>query len=227
MSQNNLTRNVAYDNPTAVARQGFWLGAPAAGSGGVSPNKFQAWTAAIVWGVRFRTTTAGTSTYTVSGTATNPATQFSVIYITNTNTTGTAVTLATTTVGPFTVGGTATAGTNAFVGGQGGGIAGGYNGPYAINTLGGTNTSLTWGTLSYIAYPGTATGSQIQVGYPGGQNIGIGGLPVNEGDQVYVVSGTDATAVIDAWLEYSVAPGPGPALGGVARIGDNPGNITA
>lgn len=227
MSQNNQTRNIAYDNATAVARQGFWLGAPAAGASGVSPNKFQAWAACVLWGVRFRTTTPGTSTYTVSGTTTSPATQFSVIYITNTNTTGTAVTLGTNTIGPFTVGGTGTAGANAFVGGQGGGLAGGYNGPYAVNTLGGTNTSLTWGTNTYIAAPGTATGSQIQVGYPGGQNIGLGGLPVNEGDQVYVVSGTDATAVVDAWLEYSVAPGPGPGLGAVPRSYDAPGNLTA
>jgi hypothetical protein len=227
MSQNNQTRNVAYDNPTAVARQGFWLGSPAAGASGVSPNKFDAWASLVVWGVSFRTTTAGTSTYTVSGTATSPATQFSLIYITNTNTTGTAVTLGTNTIGPFTIGGTSTAGTNAPVGGLAGGIAGGWQGPYALNTLGGTNTSLTLGTNTYIAYPGTATGSQIQVGYPGGQNIGIGGLPVNQGDQLYVVGGTDATAVIDAWLQYSVAPGPGPALGAVAPIGQPAGVIIA
>lgn len=227
MAQNNQTRNVAYDNAAVLARQGFWLGAPAAGASGVSPNKFNVWAASILWGVRFRTTTPGTSTYTVSGVATSPATQFSVIYITNTNTTGTAVSLATSTIGPFTVGGTSTAGTNAAVGGQGGGLAGGYNGPYAVNTLGGTNTSLTWGTNTYIAAPGTATGSQIQVGYPGGGNIGLGGLPINEGDQVYVVSGTDATAVIDAWFEYSAAPGPGPGLGAVPRPYDAPGNFTA
>lgn len=227
MSQNNQTRNIAYDNPTAVTRQGFWLGQNTAGSGAVSPNKFSVWAASVLWGVRFRTITPGTSTYTVSGSATSPATQFSVIYITNTNTTGTAVTLGTNTIGPFTVGGTSTAGTNAPVGGQGGGLAGGYNGPYAVNTLGGTNTSLVWGTNTFISPPGTATGSQIQVGYPGGQNIGIGGLPINEGDQVYVVEGTDATAVVDAWLEYSVAPGPGPGLGGVPRPYDAPGNLTA
>src|SRR5262249_33299554 len=151
MSQNNQTRNVAYDNPTAVARQGFWLGANTAGSGAVSSNKFNAWAACILWGVRFRTTTPGTSTYTVSGSATSPATQFSVIYITNTTTTGTAVSLAPNTIGPFTIGGTGTANANAPVGGQGGGLAGGYNGPYAINTLGGTNTSLTWGTNTFIA----------------------------------------------------------------------------
>jgi hypothetical protein len=227
VSQSNQTRNVGYDSAVAVARQAFWLGANTAGSGTTSANKFQAWAASILWGIRFRTTTAGTSTYTVSGVATNPATQYNLIYITNTNTTGTAVSLSTTTLGPFTVGGTSTAGTNAPVGGQGGGLPGGYTGPYAVNTLGGTNTSLPWGTLTYIAAPGTATGAQIQVGYPGGQNIGLGGLPINEGDQLYLVNGTDLSAVVDAWLEYSVAPGPGPGLGAVPRIGDAGGNLTA
>jgi len=227
VSQNNQTRNVAYDNAAAIARQAYALGANSAGSGNATANKFYAWAALALYGVTFCPTTAGTSTYTVSGTATNPATQMSLIYITNTNTTGTAVTLGTTTIGPFTIGGTSTAGTNAPVGGQGGGIAGGYQGPYAVNTLGGTNTSLTWGTNSYIAYPGTATGSQIQVGYPGGQNIGLGGLPVNPGDVIYCVNGTDATAVTQVILQYSLAPGPGPGLGAVQRIGDAAGNIIA
>jgi hypothetical protein len=226
MSQNNQTRNVSYDNATAVARQAAQLAANSAASGSVS-GKFYAWASLVVWGVTLVTSTAGTSTYTVSGSATSPATQVSAIYITNTNTTGTAVTLGTTTIGPFTLGGTGTAGANAPVGGQGGGLAGGYNGPYALNTLGGTNTSLTWGTNSYIAAPGTATGAQIQVGTPGGQNVGLGGLPMNPGDVLYFVNGTDATAVFVPIIQYSVAPGPGPALGGVAPVGQAPGVIVA
>lgn len=226
MSQSNQTRNIAYDNPTALTRQGVQLAANTAGSGSTS-GKFYAWASMVLWGVTFATVAAGTSTYTVSGTATNPATQMSLIYITNTNTTGTAVSLGTTTIGPFTVGGTATAGINAYVGGQGGGIAGGYNGPYAINTLGGTNTSLTWGTNTYVALPGTATGSQMQVGVPGGQNVGLGGLPINPGDVLYLVNGTDATASIVPILQVSVAPGPGAGLGSVSPIGQAPGNIVA
>ncbi len=225
MSQNNATRNCGYDNAAAVARTFFALGANSAGSGNATANKFTVDAAMILYGIFCRDTTAGTSTYTVSGTATNPATTMSVIYITNTNTTGTAVSLATTTIGPFVVGGTGTAGANAPVGGQGGGLPGGYNGPYAVNTLGGTNTSLTWGTLTYIAAPGTATGSQIQVGQPGGQNVGLGGLPMNPGDQVYCVNGTDATAVTDVTLLMAYAPGPGPGLGAVQRIGDAAGNF--
>lgn len=225
MSQSNQTRNVAYDNPTAVTRQAFDFGQNTAGANAALPNKFFAWASLVLWGVTLFDVTAGTSTYTVSGTATNPATQVSLIYITNTNTTGTAVSLSTTTLGPFTLGGTSTAGTNAPVGGQGGGIAGGYNGPYALNTLGGTNTSLPWGTATYVT--GTATGAQIQVSPPGGGGVGLGGLPVNPGDVIYMVQGTDTTAVTRATLQYSVAPGPGPALGGVAPIGQASGNITA
>ena len=210
MSQNNLTRQVPYDHASVVARLAAQLTANTAGSGSIS-GKFIAWTQLQVYGVTFGVTTPGTSTYTVAGTATSPATQISAIYITNTATN--SVALSTTTIGPFTVGGTTTAGTNvAFGGSYGGGlggiggVAGGFQGPYALNTLGGTNTSLTWGTNTYIAAPGTATGSQVQVGYPGGGNVGIGGLPMNPGDQLYFVMGTDTTAGIVPVVQYGVQP---------------------
>jgi hypothetical protein len=226
MSQSNLTRNVAYDNPAALARLAKDLTVNSAGSGSVSASKFYAWASAVLYGVTFSTIAAGTSTYTVSGVATSPATQVSLIYITNTNTTGTAVSLGTSTIGPFTIGGTGTAGTNAPVGGQGGGLVGGYQGPYAVNTLGGTNTSLAWGTNTFVS--GTATAAnQIQSGTPGGANVGLGGLPINPGDVLYCVNGTDATATWVATLQYALAPGPGPALGAVAPIGQAPGNLVA
>jgi hypothetical protein len=193
MSINNTVRQVAYDNPSAITRQVAQLTANTAGSGSLS-GKFYAWAALTVYGVTFATVTAGTSTYTASGTATSPATQFSLIYITNTNTTGTAVTLGTSTIGPFTVGGTGALGSN--VGsllGFGGGVAGGYTGPYAFNTLGGTNTTLAWGTQTFTSS-----------GYPGGQGIGLGGLPVNPGDVLYFVGGTDATASVVPILQYSL-----------------------
>lgn len=190
MSQNNAVRQVAYDNPAALTRQAFQT-VQAAGSGGVSTTKFTAWAALQVYGATFGVTTPGTSTYTVSGTATVGA-QISAIYITNTNTTGTAVTLGTTTIGPFTVGGTGATGTNVSVGGFGGGVAGGYTGPYALNTLGGTNTSQVFGTNTMTA------------GYPGNSGVGFGGLPMNPGDQLYFVNGTDATAVLVPILQYSL-----------------------
>ena len=201
MSQNNAVRSVAYDNPTTVARVSDQLAANSAGSASLS-GKFYAFTQLQLYGVTIAVTTAGTSTYTVSGTAVNPATQFSLIYITNTNTTGTAVSLGTTTIGPFTVGGTST---QTFVGGTSAGIAGGWAGPFAVNTLGGTNTSLTWGTNTFVTTGNPAAG-QTQVGYPGGQNQGYGGLPVNPGDQIYLVNGTDATAVYVGMLQFSVQP---------------------
>ena len=200
MSQNNSVRSVAYDNPTTVARVSAQLAANLAGSGSLS-GKFYAFTQLQLYGVTFAVTAAGTSTYTVGGTATNPAAQFSLIYITNTNTTGTAVSLGTNTIGPFTIGGTST---RTAVGGTSGGIAGGWQGPYAVNPLGGTNTSLVWGTNTFVTT--AAAAGQTQVGYPGGQNIGFGGLPVNPGDQIYLVNGTDATAVVVPILQFSVQP---------------------
>lgn len=194
MAQNNLTRQVWYDNPSVLARIGVQLAQNSAGSGSTS-GKFVAWTKMIVWGVTFMTVTAGTSTYTVAGTATSPATQMSALYVSNTNTTGTAVSLATNTVGPFTIGGTSTAGSNVSVGGTSGGIAGGYQGPYAINTLGGTNTTQAWGTQTFTA---------SNAGPPGSTGIGLGGLPMNEGESIQFVMGTDATAVIIPVLQVSV-----------------------
>lgn len=203
MSVNNTQRSLPYDHPAVLARYKETLAANSAGSGNAT-GKFRAHAALQVYGATFCCVAAGTSTYTVSGTATSPATQLSAIYITNTATN--SVALATTTIGPFTVGGTSTTGTNVQVGGVGGGVAGGYNGPYALNTLGGTNTSETWGTNTYIAPPGTATGSQQQVGVYGGGNIGLGGLPMNPGDVLYFVNGTDTTATTEVELQWGYQP---------------------
>lgn len=201
MSLNNANRTLPYDHPGVQARLSAQLTANTAGSGNAS-GKFYAWTQLQVYGVTFVTITAGTSTASYNGTATNPCTVMNAIYITNTNTTGTAVSTSTQTIGPFIIGGTSTAGQNN-VGGTSGGIAGGYQGPYALNTLGGTNTSEAWGTNTYVT--GTATGSQVQSGYPGG-GVGFGGLPMNPGDQLYFVNGTDLTAVSVPVLQYGLAP---------------------
>lgn len=187
-----VTRSLSYDNATYVTRQSAQLAVNVAGSGSVSATKFFAWTQLVVYGVTFATVAAGTSTYTVNGTATSPATQVSALYVTNTNTTGTAVTLGTNTVGPFTIGGTSSTGANVSVGGLQGGIAGGWQGPYAINTLGGTTTTQTWGLTTFTASP------------PGGNNAGQGGLPMNPGDVLSFVNGTDATATWIAIIQYAV-----------------------
>jgi hypothetical protein len=192
---NTVTRSYAYDNPSYLTRQSSSLGT-IAGSGGASTTKFIAFTQMTVWGVSFFPITAlGSSTYTVNGVSTTSAMSAYAVFVANTNTTGTAVTLATTTVGgastgPFYIGGTGAAGTNVNVPGVGA-IAGGYW-RYAINTLGGTNTTLAWGTTTYSS------------GYPGGGAAGIGGLYMNPGDTFYVVAGTDATGTSSHILEYSI-----------------------
>ena len=195
-NSNVVVRNDAYDNATYLTRQSQALTANAAGSGSTS-GKFVAWTNLIVYGATFFTTTAGTSTYTVNGTATNPATGCYALFVTTTATG--SVALSTTTLGaaatPWAViGGTSTTGANVNVGGIGGGVAGGYNGPYALNTLGGTNTSQVWGTATYSA------------GIPAGNVAGQGGVYMNAGDTLQFVNGTDATAVYQAVVQYSIAP---------------------
>lgn len=208
MSLNNVNRTVPYDHPAVQTRQSAQLAVNSAGSASTS-GKFYAWTQLQVYGVTFAVTTPGTSTYSYNGTATNPATVMSAIYISNTNTTGTAVSTSTQTIGPFIIGGTSTAG-QGNVGGTSGGLGGGYQGPYALNTLGGTNTSQVWGTTTYLT--GTATGAnQVQSGYPGG-GVGLGGLPMNPGDELYFVMGTDATAVVIPILQYGLAPTAGTIL---------------
>lgn len=191
---NTVTRTLAYDDPSYVTRQSISLGT-ITGSGGTSTTKFIAFTQLTVFGVTFFPVTAlGSSTYTVNGTATTSAQSAYAVFITNTNTTGTAVTLATTTVGgastgPFYIAGTGSTGANVNVPGIGG--LGGYS-KYAINTLGGTNTTMPWGTLTYTS------------GYPGGNAAGVGGLYMNPGDQFYIVAGTDATGTASHVLEYQI-----------------------
>jgi hypothetical protein len=191
---NVVIRTVAYDNPSYVTRQSASLGT-ITGSGGTSTTKFTAFTQLTIWGVTFFPVTAlGSSTYTVNGTSTTSAMSAYAVFIANTNTTGTAVSLATTTVGgastgPFYVGGTGAAGSNVNVPGVGG-LGGWWK--YAVNTLGGTNTTMAWGTTTYSANPA------------GGNQAGQGGLYMNPGDQFYVVAGTDATGTSSHILEYSI-----------------------
>ena len=202
MSNSNALKSLGYDNPSYLTRQSAQLAANTAGSGNTS-GKFYAHAALTVFGVTFMTLTAGTSTYTVGGTATAQACQFSAIYISNTSTT--TVALTTNTVGGFTIGGTAPSAQTSGVGAvQGiGGLAGGFQGPYAINTLGGTNTSQVWGSNTYVTFTPTTT-AQVQASPPGGNAAGFGGLPMNPGDVLYFVNGTDATAIVIPVVQYSL-----------------------
>jgi hypothetical protein len=63
-----------------------------------------------------------------------------------------------------------------------------------LNTLGGTNTTMPWGTTTYLP------------GYAGGNAAGIGGVYMNPGDQLYFISGTDATWAGQVAVQYQVAP---------------------
>ena len=202
MSITNALKSLGYDNPSYLTRQSAQLAANSAGSGALT-GKFYAHAALQLFGVTFMTLTAGTSTYTVGGTATAQATQFSAIYISNTSTT--TVALTTNTVGAFTIGGTASSAQTTNVANvQGiGGLAGGFQGPYAINTLGGTNTSQVWGTSTVVTFAPT-TAAQVQVSPPGGNAAGFGGLPMNPGDVLYFVGGTDATAIVIPVIQFAL-----------------------
>ena len=95
-------KNMAYDHPAYLAREVISLPVSTSGSGATF-GKFTAFTSMLVMSIGVSIQAAGTSTYTLSGTATNPASQFSVIRVTNTSTT--TIALSTSTFGPFTVGG--------------------------------------------------------------------------------------------------------------------------
>ena len=188
-----ILRSLAYDNPSYLTRQSYTV-TIAVGSTATS-GKFYAFSQLTVWGFTVIPTAIGTSTYTVNGSATTSAQALTAYFVTNTNTTGTAVTLTTATVGsntgPYVVGGLAAAPTtNVNVPGIGG--LGGYW-KYSLNTIGGTNTSQVVGTNTYVS------------AYAGGNASGQGGIYMNPGDVLYFISGTDATATESVIIEYSLA----------------------
>jgi|ERR1700733_1074492 len=192
-NSNVVTRSMGYDNPTYLTRQSYAMALTSAGSAQTT-GKFFAWTQLTLCGVTFNVGAIGTSTYTVNGTATTSCGSYYALFVANTNTTGTAVSLATTTLGaaatgPFYIGGTGAAGTNVNVPGVGG--VGGYW-RYSFNTLGGTNTTQAWGTATY------------SLGMPGGGQTS-GGVYMNPGDYITFIGGTDATFTTVPVIEYSVA----------------------
>ena len=174
---NSVIKSMAYDNPAYLAR-GSFTSIMTAGSAGVSA-KFVAHANLLLFSLNTYTTIVGSSTYTGGlyggPSGVNPttgvavlATQLNLIRITNTAAAGATVSLSTSTVGPFTVGGS-------FLG------AGGT----ATNQVGGSN----WFPLN------TATGSG-----------GLNGLAINQGDQIYIVNGTDASAVELINIDYQIQP---------------------
>ena len=171
------TKSMAYEHPTYVVRQALPL--PVTVANTISA-KFTAWTAMLVMSITLTTQVAGTSTttFTATGTATTatPTAQFNAYRVYNTGSLGGAIALATTTYGPFAVGGTAVntnaaalgVSTAAGVYGQGGVVGGSVTTPI--------NTALTGG-----------------------------GIAINQGDQFYILP-VDATyTALPSW-EVGVLP---------------------
>jgi hypothetical protein len=117
-----VQKTMAYDHAAYISRAAFNVTPASAGSGAAS-GKFYAFTQLQLMSVSFAVTTAGTSTYTVGSTATSPATQASVLVVQNTS--STSIALATSTYGPFTIGGPLGTATGGFLN-------------YAVNTATGT-----------------------------------------------------------------------------------------
>ena len=178
-------KNMAYDHPTYTARQQQLLGVVAAGNGGVTPSWFAPFNLQL-YGVSYGMTIAGTSTATITGAAAPAGATavevngqaFNVVRVYNTATATTiAPALATATYGPFIA-------ANLFANGTWTGAVG-DSGQYAVNSA---------------QYVGTSTIAA---------NSGLanaGGIPINAGDRLYVVTGTDATAVCSYALDYNIQP---------------------
>lgn len=179
------TRNMAYDHPAYTNRLVHAFTPAAAGAGGVS-QKFVAFTALTIFALLATAAATGSSTYASlwNGTATIPtgvgAQTYSLIRIFNTAAAGATPALGTATYGPF--------------------MLSLYDGT-------GTNTQTNSSKPGFSNYVqlfnanGTST-AQVQAG----TNTGNGGFQVNQGDQLYVVQGTDATAVGAYALEYGLTP---------------------
>lgn len=174
-------RSMGYDHPAYTARQAKDFAAPAAGSAATT-SKFVAFANLQIYAVNaLMVTSGGTSTYTAwNGTATVTAIgaqTFSVIRVYNTATAGAAPGLNTSTYGPF--------------------VASLYNGTATATQ---TNSTAT-GLFNNVPLFGSGTGTA-----QAGTNTGSGGFSVNQGDMIYVVQGTEATATLAYALEFSITP---------------------
>lgn len=194
MSLPQTSKSMGYDHPVYLARLVHQFPNLTAGSAATS-SKFVAFTNMLVYSISaVLATSGGTSTYTNwNGTSTVTAIgaqTFSLVRIFNTATAGATPVLGTATYGPFVqslYNGTATGTqTNSTASGL-------YNNVELFNS----NLSTYSGTI----IGGTNTG-QIQVG----ANLGTGGVPIQQGDQLYIVQGTEATAVGAYSLEYGILP---------------------
>lgn len=147
-----------------------------AGSGGVS-GKFVAHANMLLFGLNAYTTTAGTSTYT--------ATQY---YNYAGSSTAATVHVNASQLSLIRITNTASAGVAPS-------LSTSTIGPFYVDTLfaNGTATGQI-GAVAQVAL-NTSTGS-----------AGLNGLSINQGDQIYVVNGTDTSSVNLITIDYSVLP---------------------
>ena len=172
-----VTKNMAYDNPAYLVR-GSFSSIMAAGSGGVS-GKFVAHANLQLYALTTYTVTAGTSTYT-GGLYGGPS---------GVNSTS-GVAVAATQLSLIRITNTASAGATIA-------LSTTTVGPFTVGGVflgaGGTATNQVG---AYNRFPlNTSTGS-----------AGFGGLAINLGDEIYIVNGTDTTAVELVNISYQIAP---------------------
>ncbi len=171
-------KSMAYDNPAYISR-GTFNGIMTAGSGGVS-TKFNAFANMLLFSLNTISTIVGTSTYT-GGLVGGPS---------GVNAT-TGVAVAATQLSLIRITNTASAGATIA-------LSTTTVGPFTVGGVflgaGGTATNQTLANNSYAL--NTTAGT-----------AGLGGLAINQGDQIFIVNGTDATAVELVSIDYQVLPG--------------------
>ena len=167
---------MAYDNAAYIAR-GAYTSVTAAGSGGVS-GKFVAHANLLLFSLSAFTTVASTSTYT--------ATQY-YNYGGSTNTSAT-VHVNASQLSLIRITNTAAAGVAPA-------LSTSTIGPFYVDTLyaNGTATGQI-GSTAQVAL-NTSTGS-----------AGLNGLAINQGDQIYIVNGTDTSSVNLVTIDWQVTP---------------------
>lgn len=171
-------KSMAYDHPAYTGR-GQFTGIMTAGSAGAS-TKFVAYANMLLFGLTTFTTILGTSTYT-GGLLGGPS---------GVNPT-TGVAVASTQLSLIRITNTAAAGATIA-------LSTSTIGPF---TVGGV----------FLGAGGTATNqvgasNQFALNTTAG-TAGLGGVQINQGDQVFIVNGTDATAVELVTIDYQVLPG--------------------
>src|SRR5450631_1613788 len=171
-------KSMGYDHPTYTARVSGFRSIMTAGSAGVS-GKFVAFANLLLYSLNTYSTIVGTSTYT-GGLLGGPS---------GVNAT-TGVAVASTQLNLIRITNTAAAGATIA-------LSTTTVGPFTVGGAflgaGGTATNQVGAYNSFALNTTAGTG-------------GLGGLAINQGDQIYVVNGTDGTAVELVDIDYQVLP---------------------